>query len=230
MDTTSNALSITLDQLAKHPEAQARLRREILDAQSSNIGSDLGYDDLVNLPYLDAVCRETLRLYVARKFKRRAGVNLASEQLPTCNLPIPRVCSTATIQQTIARTDLFVILSRTREDVVLPLSEPVRGLDGTMMSEIPIPKDTMVFVGVYTSNTRKALWGEDAYEWKPERWLSRLPDAVLEAKIPGVYSNLYVLHKCVDHVLNVYGYRMTFWGGGRACMCVIHLRVYVFVN
>ena len=65
MDTTSNALSITLDQLAKHPEAQARLRREILDAQSSNIGSDLGYDDLVNsasLPFLDAVTKESMRL------------------------------------------------------------------------------------------------------------------------------------------------------------------------
>ena len=62
MDTTSNALSLTLDQLAKHPEAQARLRQEILDAQMNNGGNDLGYDDLVSLPYLDAVCRETLRL------------------------------------------------------------------------------------------------------------------------------------------------------------------------
>ena len=79
---------------------------------------------------------------------------------------------------------------RTREDVVLPLSEPVRGKDGTLMTEIPIPKDTTVFVGVISSNTRKALWGEDAYEWKPERWLSKLPEAVLDAKIPGVYSNL----------------------------------------
>ena len=80
--------------------------------------------------------------------------------------------------------------TRTREDVVLPLSEPVRGRDGTMIYEVPIPKDTSVFVGIYSSNTRKALWGEDAYEWKPERWLSRLPDAVMDAKIPGVYSNL----------------------------------------
>ena len=81
---------------------------------------------------------------------------------------------------------------RTREDVVLPLSEPVHGRDGTMMSEVPIPKDTIVFIGIYTSNTRKALWGDDAHEWKPERWLLRLPDAVPDAKIPGVYSNLYV--------------------------------------
>ena len=61
-----------------------------------------------------------------------------------------------------------------------------------MISEVPIPKDTTVFIDIYSSNTRKALWGDDAHEWKPERWLSRLPDAVLDAKIPGVYSNLYV--------------------------------------
>lgn len=59
-----------------------------------------------------------------------------------------------------------------------------------MISEIPLPKNTSVFVGVISSNTNKALWGEDAYEWKPERWLSPLPEAVSDAKIPGVYSNL----------------------------------------
>ncbi len=75
---------------------------------------------------------------------------------------------------------------------MLPLSEPVRGRDGKMISEIPLPKDTTVLVGVISSNTSKAIWGEDAYEWKPERWLSPLPETVAEAKIPGVYSNLLV--------------------------------------
>lgn len=73
---------------------------------------------------------------------------------------------------------------------MLPLSQPVRGRDGRLISEIPLPKDTTVFVGVISSNTNRALWGDDAHEWKPERWLSPLPDAVLDAKIPGVYSNL----------------------------------------
>ena len=40
----------------------------------------------------------------------------------------------------------------------------------------------------------KELWGEDADEWKPERWLSPLPDAALNASIPGVFPNLYVSH------------------------------------
>ena len=60
MDTTSNALSITLHYLAQHPEAQEKLRQELLNAQSGD--GDIGYDDLVGLPYLDAICRETLRV------------------------------------------------------------------------------------------------------------------------------------------------------------------------
>ncbi|OJT07575.1 Leukotriene-B(4) omega-hydroxylase 2 [Trametes pubescens] len=161
MDTTSNALSLTLWRLAQNPKVQDILRNEILEAQEARGGGDIGYDDLVALPYLDAVCRETLRIHTPAPYRFR----------------------------------------ETRRDIMLPLSEPVRGKDGRMMHEILVPKDTSVFVGINASNTNQAIWGPDAYEWKPERWLQPLPDAVLEAKIPGVYANL-----------------MTFWGGGRACM------------
>ena len=67
MDTTSNALSVILQQLAEHPHVQDKLRQEIIEASN---GEDLGYDTLVSLPYLDAVCRETLRLYVYRAIRR----------------------------------------------------------------------------------------------------------------------------------------------------------------
>ena len=46
--------------LAKNPEAQVRLRQEITKARAH--GGDLAYKELSNLPYLDAVIRETLRL------------------------------------------------------------------------------------------------------------------------------------------------------------------------
>ena len=62
MDTTSNALSVTLWRLAKDQGVQERVRQEILSAQDAQGGGDIGYDDLVGLPLLDAVCRETLRL------------------------------------------------------------------------------------------------------------------------------------------------------------------------
>lgn len=60
-DTTSNALSRILHLLTTHQDVQDKLRSEILEAGQ---GQDIPYDQLVDLPYLDAVCRETLRLCV----------------------------------------------------------------------------------------------------------------------------------------------------------------------
>ena len=81
-------------------------------------------------------------------------------------------------------------LSRTTRDSVLPLSEPIRGVDGKMMSEIAVPADTTIIVGIMACNRSRAIWGDDADEWKPERWLSPLPASVEKAHVPGVYANL----------------------------------------
>jgi cytochrome P450 len=62
MDTTSNTLSRTLHLLAQNVVVQDKLREEIRDAYERCGGGRLTYDDLISLPYLDAVCRETLRL------------------------------------------------------------------------------------------------------------------------------------------------------------------------
>lgn len=86
--------------------------------------------------------------------------------------------------------------SRTRSDAILPLSEPITGVDGSTIREVHVPKDTTVIVGVLSSNCNKAIWGEDAQEWKPERWLNQLPESVTNAKIPGIYSNLYAPRIC----------------------------------
>ena len=51
---------------------------------------------------------------------------------------------------------------RAHEDVVVPLSEPVRGLDGRLMHEIHVPKDTPVFIAITASNTAPELWGADS--------------------------------------------------------------------
>ncbi|CCL98712.1 uncharacterized protein FIBRA_00716 [Fibroporia radiculosa] len=157
-DTTSNASSRVLHLLAEHPQVQEMLRREIVDACD---GDELSYDQLNRLPYLDAVLRETLRLYPPATLLSREAT----------------------------------------EDTVLPLSEPILGVDGQLIHEVPICKGTELFVGVLGSNTCKTIWGEDALEWKPERWLSPLPNTVIKSPIPGVYSKL-----------------MTFLSGKRSCI------------
>ncbi|RDX47322.1 cytochrome P450 [Lentinus brumalis] len=160
MDTTSNALSRILHLLAQNTSVQDKLRTE-LSAATAGGTADLDYDGLMNLPYLDAVCRETLRVYAP-------------------------VTSTGRIAT---------------KDLVLPLSAPVRGRDGRLVSEIVVPEGTVVIAHFQAINSSKELWGEDAEEWKPERWLAPLPPALDEARLPGVYSNL-----------------MTFSGGVRSCI------------
>ena len=67
---------------------------------------------------------------------------------------------------------------------------PIEGADGTVISEIAVPKGTPIFTNFTACNLAKNIWGNDAREWKPERWLAPLPDTVMKAQMPGIYSNL----------------------------------------
>lgn len=62
MDTTSSALTRILHVLSENQDVQDKLREEVLNAYKSSESGDLDYDTLHELPYLEAVCRETLRL------------------------------------------------------------------------------------------------------------------------------------------------------------------------
>ena len=59
-ETSSTALARMLQLLSLHPAHQTRLRREIIAAR---MDGDLPYDKLMSLPFLDAIVRETLRVY-----------------------------------------------------------------------------------------------------------------------------------------------------------------------
>ncbi|KAI0247112.1 cytochrome P450 [Lactifluus subvellereus] len=175
-DTTSNALSRILQVLSLHPDAQDKLREELKEACEDN--EELTYDRLVSLPYLEAVCRETLRLYP----------------------PVAALMRTYVTANVLMITDVLTG-SSTRSDVVLPLSTPIHDANGRSIHEIFIPGDTDVFIHIYNLNRDPLIWGDDATEWKPERWLAPLPESVVEANIQGVYANT-----------------MTFVGGSRSCV------------
>ncbi|KAJ7488873.1 cytochrome P450 [Mycena latifolia] len=63
MDTTSSGLSRVFHVLAERPDVQEKLRAEVLGATAHTESGHLDHDAVVELPYLDAVLRETLRLY-----------------------------------------------------------------------------------------------------------------------------------------------------------------------
>lgn len=59
-ETSGLTISFTLLELAKHPEIQARVRKEIQD----KIGEgDIIYENLNSLTYMQQVISESLRLY-----------------------------------------------------------------------------------------------------------------------------------------------------------------------
>ncbi|KAI0052745.1 cytochrome P450 [Auriscalpium vulgare] len=161
-DTTSVALCRTLHVLALNLEQQERLREELLRAPRSAHGDeDLSYNQLSALPYLDAVCKETLRLYS----------------------PV---------------TQLHRV---PRQDAIVPLSRPVCGVNKTQIDRLTVKAGTLVVVGAASVNRDPEIWGSDADQWIPERWLRPLPASVADASLPGVYAN-----------------QMTFMGGGRSCI------------
>jgi len=82
--------------------------------------------------------------------------------------------------------------NRTRKDSILPLSTPIIGLDGREINEIPVPNNTGVIISIYAANRNPEIWGPDSYDWKPERWFNPPPQSVIDARIPGIYSHLYV--------------------------------------
>jgi cytochrome P450 len=76
--------------------------------------------------------------------------------------------------------------------MVLPLLKPIVANNGVEVREIIVPKGTDIMVANLGANTNPEFWGDDAYEWKPERWQSPLPDSITQAHFPGVYSNMFV--------------------------------------
>lgn len=77
-----------------------------------------------------------------------------------------------------------------QHDTALPLSS------GGVLA---VPRGTTLRVGLASANTAPALWGADAREFKPERWLA--VDSKEDAMLPGVWAGI-----------------MSFAGGPRACI------------
>ncbi|KAH9915437.1 cytochrome P450 [Epithele typhae] len=153
-ESSSMAATWCLFALAQNPTVQTTLRKELLAIPSDTPP----HSDLLRLPYLDSVVRETLRLHAPVVFTLRAAL----------------------------------------ADDIVPTSAPFTDCHGTTRHEIKIARGNRVVLPFLLVNQSKALWGDDALEFKPERWTA-LPEAA--SKLPGLWSNL-----------------LTFSSGPRSCM------------
>lgn len=115
-ETTSSTMTWAIYELCKKPDIQTRLREEIHDNIHS-LGESMDAAKLDRLPYLHAVCNETLR----------------------CNAPVP------------------VTLRDTENDCTI--------------ADTYVPRGTKIILCPWAVNFSKELWGPDAAEFKPDRWM-----------------------------------------------------------
>ncbi|KAG7086435.1 hypothetical protein E1B28_002389 [Marasmius oreades] len=91
-------------------------------------------------------------------------------------------------------------------DGVIPLSVPVNG-----QNYVRVEKGQGITISLSALNRSKQFWGEDAAEFKPDRWLN----GSLDTSLPGIWGNM-----------------MTFGGGGRACIgfrfSLVEIKVLLF--
>jgi cytochrome P450 len=85
------------------------------------------------------------------------------------------------------------------KDDIIPLSKPFVDRNGVKHESLRITKGTTFFIPIIAMNRNEELWGPDAREFKPERWLSPLPEQT--ADIPNVWGNV-----------------LSFLAGPRACI------------
>jgi cytochrome P450 len=142
--------------------------------------------------------QDKLRAEIARAQEENGGEDLDHDTL----MALPYL--DAITRETLRLHPPVTFLSRTtRADISLPLSQPIVTKSGDSLSAIPLKNNTNVVIGIAGANRDKDIWGEDADEWKPDRWMGKgwVDVATSSDKLPGVYSGM-----------------MTFLGGSRACI------------
>ncbi|CAE6450061.1 unnamed protein product [Rhizoctonia solani] len=72
-------------------------------------------------------------------------------------------------------------------NVVIPVGESYVDIHGTVQHGIRVQKGDTIAIPILAMNRAKDVWGQDALDFKPERW-DNLPNTVKD--MPGVWSHL----------------------------------------
>ncbi|THV08596.1 cytochrome-450 hydroxylase [Dendrothele bispora CBS 962.96] len=99
----------------------------------------------------------------------------------------------------------------TKDDDV-PTMYPVQWINGSTSNTVHVPKGSFVHVSIEAFNLDKDVWGQDAWDFCPDRW-DNLSEKVSEQ--PGLFSNL-----------------LTFSAGPRSCIglrfSMIEIKTFLF--
>ncbi|CAA7268933.1 unnamed protein product [Cyclocybe aegerita] len=126
----------------------------------------------------------------AQESKRKEGLEFY-ESLPFLN---------ALVKETLRFYSMVPYSERIAiKDTVIPVSQPITTRSGQQITQIPVKKGQYVQIAISSYHRLPSLWGPDAEEFNPVRWLddrTKLGDKAL-----GPYANL-----------------LTFLGGPRTCL------------
>ncbi|KAJ7245300.1 cytochrome P450 [Mycena rebaudengoi] len=79
------------------------------------------------------------------------------------------------------------------EDTSLPLTYGLTTTSDEKIAELPIRKGQVICVAIGSYNRLESIWGPDAHEFKPSRWLDGTPYTA-DAPHIGPYSNLLTFY------------------------------------
>ncbi|KAI0267190.1 cytochrome P450 [Russula aff. rugulosa BPL654] len=90
-------------------------------------------------------------------------------------------------------------------DAEIPLQRPFTDKEGVSRGTVRVSKGDLVIIPIRLLNRSTEVWGEDANEFRPERW-DDIPDAV--KGLPSVYGHLMTFtagaHACIGYRFSVF--------------------------
>ncbi|KAI9443070.1 cytochrome P450 [Lactarius indigo] len=168
-ETTASAITWTLYALARTPVAQAQLRAALRACDKDDLYTAL------ELPLLEYTVREALRLHAPV----RSTMRVYSGATPDCFIPLQHPVRVRwPTWHRLSRCLRFRSRSLTAEE-----EENHRWhTEGS----IHLRHGDIITIPIQTVNRAPDLWGPDAHEFRPERWMT-LPPAV--RAVPGLYAH-----------------------------------------
>ncbi|KAF8159013.1 cytochrome P450 [Pholiota molesta] len=135
--------------------------------------------------------QETLRKEITAAHAEKNGQEIEYDRLPFLNAVIKEVLRFYTAASFTERV--------AAADAIVPLSTPVKTSSGKTLTEVRIKQGRTAVISITGYNRLASLWGDDAGELNPYRWLDGRE--VMTGMSIGPYANL-----------------LTFIGGPRTCI------------